>query len=538
MKSTRFKLFFCLLSLLISSSLSAYEQDKVYHFTVLHTNDHHGRFWNNEEDEYGLAAQKTVVDQIRKEVADKNGSLLLLSAGDINTGVPESDLMNAEPDFLGMDKIGYDAMTLGNHEFDNNFETLQAQQALVSFPFISANIYYKANGERVFPAYKIFDKQGIKIAVIGLTTEDTAKMVDPDNVKDLEFRDPKEEAKKVIAELKADNKADIIIALTHMGYYDNGEHGSNAPGDITLARSLNSGDLQLIVGGHSQNTICMDKNNQRIKDYVPGSSCLPDKKNGTWIVQAFEWGKYLGRADFEFENGNVSLVNYDLIPINLKKELIDKDGNKSFVYYTEEIPKNEEMLALLTPYQELGENLLNVKVGESKIFLNGDRKVVRNEQTNLGKLITQAHMDRTQSDFCIMNSGGIRDSIQAGDITYRDILKVHPFGNIVSYAELSGEPLVAYITNVANKSKGTGGYAQWNNISFDHNDDGTLSNIKIAKQALDMNKTYRFCVPDFNAKGGDGYPVLKNLITTGFTDHEILKDFISKHSPISNETLE
>lgn len=536
MKFFKFKLFFSIF--ILATSLSAYEQDKVYHLTVLHTNDHHGRFWNNDKDEYGLAAQKTVVDKIRKEVEDKNGTLLLLSAGDINTGVPESDLMNAEPDFLGMDKIGYDVMTLGNHEFDNSFQTLQAQQALVSFPFISANIYYKDRAERVFPAYKIFNKKGIKVAVIGLTTEDTAKMVDPDNVKDLTFKNPIEEAKKVIAEVKRKENPDVIIALTHMGYYDNAQHGSNAPGDITLAQSLKNGDVQLIVGGHSQNTICMDNNNQRNKNYIPGSPCLPDKKNGTWIVQAFEWGKYLGRADFEFENGNLSLVNYNLIPINLKKEVTDEDGNKSLVYYTEEIPKSEDMLALLTPYQELGQNLLNVKVGESKIFLNGDRAIVRREQTNLGKLITKAQMERTQADFCIMNSGGIRDSILAGPVTYRDILKVHPFGNIVSYAELSGDALITYITNVSNKTKGTGGYPQWNNITFVKNDDGSLSNIKIAGKALDMNKNYRFCIPDFNAKGGDGYPVLKDLITTGFTDHEILKDFFNKYSPITAETLE
>ena len=89
----------------------AYEKDKTYKITILHTNDHHGHFWRSEYGEYGLAAQKTLVDGIRKEVAEEGGSVLLLSGGDINTGVPESDLQDAEPDFRGMNLIGYDATT-------------------------------------------------------------------------------------------------------------------------------------------------------------------------------------------------------------------------------------------------------------------------------------------------------------------------------------------------------------------------------------------------------------------------------------------
>ncbi len=95
---------------LTTQPAQAYEKDKTYKITILHTNDHHGHFWRSEYGEYGLAAQKTLVDSIRKEVAQEGGSVLLLSGGDINTGVPESDLQDAEPDFRGMNLIGYDAM--------------------------------------------------------------------------------------------------------------------------------------------------------------------------------------------------------------------------------------------------------------------------------------------------------------------------------------------------------------------------------------------------------------------------------------------
>lgn len=144
------------------------------------------------------AAQKTLVDGIRKEVAAEGGSVLLLSGGDINTGVPESDLQDAEPDFRGMNLIGYDAMAVGNHEFDNPLSVLRQQEKWAKFPFLSANIYQKSTGERLFKPWALFKRGGLKIAVIGLTTDDTAKIGNPEYFTDIEFRKPAEEAKLVI----------------------------------------------------------------------------------------------------------------------------------------------------------------------------------------------------------------------------------------------------------------------------------------------------------------------------------------------------
>ena len=151
--SLSFKLSACALTVTLAMApvmSQAWEKDKTYQITILHTNDHHGHFWHNDHGEYGLAAQKTVVDNIRDEVAKNGGSVLLLSGGDINTGVPESDLQDAEPDFKGMNLVGYDAMALGNHEFDNPLEVLRQQEKWATFPFLSANIYQKSTGERLF----------------------------------------------------------------------------------------------------------------------------------------------------------------------------------------------------------------------------------------------------------------------------------------------------------------------------------------------------------------------------------------------------
>ncbi|HEA0325639.1 TPA: bifunctional UDP-sugar hydrolase/5'-nucleotidase [Salmonella enterica] len=443
---------------LTTQPAQAYEKDKTYKITILHTNDHHGHFWRSEYGEYGLAAQKTLVDSIRKEVAQEGGSVLLLSGGDINTGVPESDLQDAEPDFRGMNLIGYDAMAVGNHEFDNPLTVLRQQEKWAKFPFLSANIYQKSTGERLFKPWAIFTRQDIKIAVIGLTTDDTAKIGNPEYFTDIEFRKPAEEAKVVIQELNMNEKPDVIIATTHMGHYDNGDHGSNAPGDVEMARSLPAGSLAMIVGGHSQDPVCM----------------------------------------------------------------------------ASEIAENPQMLSLLTPFQNKGKAQLEVKIGSVNGLLEGDRSKVRFVQTNMGRVILAAQIARTGADFGVMSGGGIRDSIEAGDITYKSVLKVQPFGNIVVYADMSGKEVVDYLTAVAQMKPDSGAYPQFANVSFVAKE-GKLTDLKIKGEPVDPAKTYRMATLSFNATGGDGYPRIDNkpgYVNTGFIDAEVLKEFIQQNSPL------
>ncbi|BET42681.1 bifunctional UDP-sugar hydrolase/5'-nucleotidase UshA [Atlantibacter hermannii] len=523
-----------------SMPAQAYEQDKTYKITILHTNDHHGHFWRNEYGEYGLAAQKTLVDGIRQQVAEQGGNVLVLSGGDINTGVPESDLQDAEPDFRGMNLIGYDAMAVGNHEFDNPLTVLRQQEQWAKFPFLSANIYQKSTGERLFKPWALFKRQDLKIAVIGLTTDDTAKIGNPEFFTDIEFRKPAEEAKLVIQELQQTEKPDVIIAATHMGHYDNGAHGSNAPGDVEMARSLPEGSLAMIVGGHSQNPVCMASDNKKQVEYVPGTPCAPDRQNGIWIVQAHEWGKYVGRADFEFRNGEMKLVNYQLIPVNLKKKVTWDNGKSERILYTPEIAENPKMLSLLSPFQSKGKAQLEVKIGNVNGHLEGDRSKVRFVQTNLGHLILAAQMARTGADFAVMSGGGIRDSIEAGDITYKDVLKVQPFGNTLVYIDMPGKAVVEYLTAVAQKTPDSGAYPQFANVSFIASG-GTLRDLKIKGEPVDPNKTYRMATLSFNATGGDGYPSIADqpgYVNTGFIDAEVLKQYIQQNSPLDVNAFE
>jgi 5'-nucleotidase/UDP-sugar diphosphatase len=509
-----FLFFLIILSLIISNCVTTpvVQKDIESQLTILHTNDHHGHFWKNRHGEGGFAAQKTLVDQIRKEVKSAGGHVLLLSAGDINTGMPESDLLDAKPDFKAMSAMGYDAMALGNHEFDKPLDVLKKQKNWATFPFLSANTVKKSTGKPLFDDYKIWDFEGLKVAVIGLTTPDTPILV-ATNVEALKFKDPVKVANKMIPKLR--KKAAVVIALSHLGYYENAYHGSNAPGDVTLARSAPG--IDVIVGGHSH-----DK------------TATPVTKKGTIIVQAADDGKYVGRLDLKIKSGVVSMQSYRLIPVNLKKK-VKKGGKTVRVFIEEEIPEDPEMLALLTPFYEKGQRELTKVIGSTAGKFEGERKTVRSQETNLGNLIARTQRLKVGADLAVMNSGGIRTSIAKGDITYKDVLKVQPFSNSICLVTMTGKELKEYIEIAANKTKGSGAFAQFDNVKVVMKGD-KLHRLKVGGDPVDDEKKYRIAINSFIAGGGDGYMKVKGLPTfvdSGFIDADILKEYIQKNSPLN-----
>jgi len=473
----------------------AYMKDKVYRFTVLHTNDHHGRFWENAQGELGLAARSTLIEKIRKEELAKGHHVLLLDAGDINTGVPQSDLQDAEPDFKGMGLLKYDAMAVGNHEFDNPVSVIKQQESWAGFPFLSANIYEKKTNKRVFKSHIIKELSDLKIGIFGLTTEDTPLKTNPKHTKDYFFTPAVKEAQKLVPEIK--KEADLIIAVTHIGHYPNESQGADAPGDVTLARKVPG--INVIVGGHTQKPLF-----------------TPDIQNRTVIAQAYEWGKYVGRLDFEFLNGKLFLKHYELIPINLQDSKV-------------KIEKDQKMIDLLTPYKLKGDkNLLDV-IGQSELKFDGERDIVRFQQTNLGRLITKATTEKFQTDLSVFNSGGIRFSIPKGPVTFETLLMVLPFHGEIVTTELTGKKLKEYLTHaLLNLNPGSGSFPQMYGVSATvKRAEKKVIDLKVNQQKIDDKKIYKMAIPQFIANGGDKYlPV--EYKKYGYTDAEILKEYVQR----------
>lgn len=508
--------------------------DDIHYLTILHTNDNHGRFWHNEKGEYGMAARKTLIDQLRADAKQNGHAVLLLSGGDVNTGIPESDLQFAEPDFKGMSLIGYDAMAIGNHEFDNPLSVLKQQQQWANFPLLSANIIDKKTGKNAFQAYKIFQQQGLTIAVIGLTTTDTAKIGNPQYIGDLEFEEPVAVTQALADKIKTQYQPDITIAVTHMGHYVDANFGINAPGDVTLARSLEKNTLDMIIGGHSQEPVCMASENKNDDNFKPGMACKPDQQNGTWIMQAHEWGKYVGKAEFKLENGQLTLLDYKLLPVNLYIHKEQADGTTKPVLANDYITPDPQLKAFLADYQAIGAKQIEGKIGYVDAKLEGDRNKVRYQQTNLARVIVQSQMNVVGADFGIISGGGVRDSIAAGDVSYKDILKVHPFKNRITYIDWQGQELWDYLETVTSFPPDSGAYLQYHHLSFERNNN-TLTKVMINKQPLDKSKTYRMSINSYNASGGDGYPILlkrKGFVSTDETDAQALKRFFTENSPV------
>ena len=353
-----------------------------------------------------------------------------------------------------------------------------------------------------------------------------------DNVKDIYFTDAVDTAEEWVPKLIHDKKADIVIALTHIGHYLNAQFGSNAPGDVTLAKDIDGVDI--IVGGHSQNK--MEK---------------PDIKNSTYILQAWEWGKYVGRADFTYyyvddfdgkgnRKGVLKMINYRLIPVNLKKPAL-VDGKEVWKTIETEIPEDPTVLAALKPYQEKAQELLLKPVGSLDKAMSGERSLVRSKPAAIGVMMADAQKEKTKADLGVINGGGIRTGLPVGTITEKDVLSVQPFGNMVSYVELNGMELKHFVEDVAAIEPTNGGFAHFSgNVKLVMEGD-KLTKLEVDGVPVKKDKMYRLAINEFSASGGDKWPQVDNkpsFINTGYTDAVVLKEFIQKHSPLKKANYE
>lgn len=505
---------------------NTYELD----LTILHTNDHHGHYLKDRKGQMGMSARKTLLDSLRSDAKKNGAGVLLLSGGDINTGTLESDIFKAEPDFLGMRALGYDAMAVGNHEFDNNFSTIKKQMKWAGFPFLSANVYYKGTKKRVFtkPLYLIKEFNGIKVGIFGLTTTDTpAKASNEDARRKFDFRDPSENAKEIVALLKNKEKVDFIIVNTHMGH----NPSQTAKGDIDLAAEVDG--IDVIIGGHSQEPI----NAVTI--------------NNTIIVQAYEWGKYIGKLDLKVgkrksDNSIKKMLSYKLIPVNLKKKV-----NGKRVFIEKEIAEDKKMIELFKPFKLKADKRGKKVIAKINYTFNGDRKAVRSGPRAIGQFVGISVIQKSKADIAVTNGGGIRSTLEKGNVTSKDLHNIAPFGNTISNVTFTKEELVNYVQKLAQYTKVdpsnlVGAYPHFAGMRVTIKA-GKVIKIESSKEfirkpwmiSVDSNgkvtgnkDTFILALSSFIAKGGDNYPNVSkhpSITDSGFVISESLGSFIQKN---------
>ncbi len=510
-RTTRFMFILALVSLLIIPTAAF---AKVYNLTILHTNDHHGHFMKYNPypvmDVGGMAAQSTLVNIVRSEVEKAGDYVMLLSAGDTNTGIPESDMLDAEPDIKLMNMLGYDAMTLGNHEFDNSREVLLKQQEWAEFPFLSANAVKKDSGEPLVEAYIIKEFDGLKVAIFGLTIENTPVLTLPENTADLEFKDVIETAKELVPKLQ--EEADIVVALTHIGFREEGGAG-NVTGDFKLAAEVPG--IDVIVGGHTHTKVTEAK--------VVGD---------TVIVQAGAYSDYVGRLNLAIDSDadKVTEYSYKLVPVNMKKRVSFND-KRYYMYVDKGYIEDREILEVAAPYTEQADELLSQPVGEAVVALVGGRKESRSQETNLGNLVTDAMQAKTGADIAFQNGGGIRADIAPGTVTYRNILTVQPFGNTLVLLDMTGQQVMDVLNYAATIESGSGAFLHVAGLKWTLNRaNKAAENVMVGDVPIDPQKTYKVVTNNFMASGGDGYKMLREIsqVDTGFVDADAFKEYVAK----------
>ena len=454
---------FCFIFLVILPLTFAYGQE--FEIRILHVNDFHGfaeAYTPLRSNEWigGIAYLAAKVEELRQEKPS-----LLISAGDMIQGNNWANLFQGESVIELMNKMRFDAMVLGNHEFDFGQEVLKKRISEATFPVLGANV----EGLEGLRPYIIKDLKGVKIAIIGMTTEDTPASTHPKNVAGLRFLSPIDTVEKYLKELKG--KANVMVVLSHIGY----------PADRMLAERVKG--IDVIVGGHTHTKITK-----------------PVKVGETLIVQAWEHGKALGVLNLTIEGGKI----------------VEADG------YLEEIkPKTDQehqaVLNIVKKYNQKLDAVLNEPVGETEVDLDGES--VRMRETNLGNLIADIMRQVPKADMTIINGGGIRTSIKKGEVSVKYVYNVLPFDNYIVAIKLTGKQVREALEHgVSGVEAEEGRFPQVSGLVFRYSPSekkgSRVKEIFVAGKPIDPDQEYIVATNDFLAAGGDGYKVFGEAVRT------------------------
>ncbi|WP_434711445.1 5'-nucleotidase C-terminal domain-containing protein [Rhizobium sp. YTUHZ045] len=496
-----------------------------YELNILHINDFHSRIESinkfdstcSAEEEgkkecFGGAARlKTAIDQRRQALSGKN--VLLLNAGDNFQGSLFYTTYKgaAEAEFLNLMK--FDAMTVGNHEFDDSEDGLATFLDKVQFPVVTANVKASAVsklGDRIKPSL-VLDVGGQKIGIVGAVTNDTPELSSPGP--NVTIEDDVQTITSAVQDLKSQG-VNKIIALTHVGY----------PRDLAFIAKIP--DVDVVVGGHSHSLL----SNTDPKAEGPYPTMV-DNPGGykVPVVQAASYSKYLGDIVVNFDdNGVVKDAKGDPI-------LIDSS-------FTPDPAVVTRVAELAKPIEELRKKV----IGSSEGPIEGDRKVCRVKECSMGNLVADAMLDRTRSQgvtIAVQNGGGLRASIDGGDVTQGEVITVLPFQNTLATFEATGAEVVKALENgVSQIDQGAGRFPQVAGLKFSFDQSkpvgSRVSDVQVKEgdnfAPIDPAKTYKIATNNFMRSGGDGYSIFKegkNAYDYGPDLADVTADYVAAHSP-------
>ena len=520
---TIFRSGFLAASIIALSSGSALAD---YELNILHINDLHSRIeainkfdstCSAEEEGKGecfggVARLKAAIDAQRQALSGKN--VLLLNAGDNFQGSLFYTTYKgaAEAEFLNLMK--FDAMTVGNHEFDDSEDGLAAFLDKVQFPVVTANVAASAAsklGDRIKP-FIVLDQGGQKIGIVGAVANDTAELSSPGP--NVLIGDDVADITAAIGELKKQG-VNKIIALTHVGY----------PRDLAAIAKIP--DVDVVVGGHT-NTFLSNTSDKAEGPYPtlvdnPGGYKVP-------VVQAGAYTKYLGDLKVVFDDAGVV-----------------KEASGEPILIDSKIKPDEAVLARIKELSGPIEELKNKIVAESSAPIDGSRETCRAAECAMGNLVTDAILDRTKDQgitIAITNGGGLRASIDGGPVSMGEVISVLPFQNTVATFQLKGSDLVAALENgLSQIEEGAGRFPQVSGLKYAFDKSKPAGSRVVSVEVkegdafvpLDPAKTYGVVSNNYMRSGGDGYSVFaksgQKAYDFGPNLELVVADYLAAHQP-------
>ena len=444
--------------------------------TILYTNDFHSAFdpipayWLPGSPHLGGAAQlATLINQIRV----RERATFLFDSGDMFTGML-SNLTRGEALMEMMTSMRYDAMCIGNHEFDYGAENFERQMYRVAFPVLGANIYYKGTRHRYSRPHAIIERDGIRIGVIGLIGEDARSVAFQPGIADLDFVDPAPEVRAAVKELKP--QVDLIVVLAHQG--ETGPQQTDAEAHADLQRDFDE-DIKLcgavpgidvFVGGHAHRGI--------ETPYV-------HPQTGTLIVQTYGYGTRLGYLKLRLRGRKVVAHQGQLLKV-----------------WSDRLTPDPTVAAKIQRYKQQVAPQIGEVVGRTPVRLIRDYRA----ESLLGAFVADVMRAQSGADIAFENAGGLRADIPQGAITKGDVLDALPFVNTLVVCDMTGAQIRAVLEQSFTLTRGM---MQVSGLRATYDmrrpPQQRLIELQIGGRPVDDNRMYRVATNSFIANGGDLY---------------------------------
>jgi len=456
------KTWVIILGILLLASLASWAEAAPVNLRILYVNDFHGfagpiKQIGGQAPVGGVAYLAGAVDRARQQQPS-----VLLAAGDMIQGNAWANLFKGQSVIDVMNAMKFDAMVVGNHEFNFGPKVLQARIAQADFPILGANV----EGLPAIKPYIVKTLNTIKIGIIGVITQDYVKTI-PENAAGLKFTTPESALLKYLPELR--RQADIIVVLSHCGY----------PVDRQLAEKVPG--IDVIVGGHTHTKILH-----------------PEKVGHTIIVQAWEHAKALGILDLEVEGGKIVKFHGVLEQISPATALY-----------------NTQVQEILARYEGLADPPLRQAIGETRVDLDATR--VRIAETNLGNFIADVMRRTAKADAAIINGGSIKGSIAKGQIEMQDVYTALPYDIYLIALKLTGAQLQEALEHgVSRLGKPSHRFPQVAGLTFTYKPaapvGSRVQDVTVGGRPLDLRKVYVVATIDYLAAGDDGYTVFADTL--------------------------